>query len=330
MVVKVFGVAHDGVAVGHAELSEGACLAVLHDDLGHGGAEAAHDVVLFDRDDAARVRHRLDDRVSVDGLDGVHVDDAGTQTLPVENIRSAHGLEHPYAACDDGDVPAVTHGDGPADGVAVVLCLVDGRLEASPHADIHGPGPLHGRNHGVARLDAVGRNDHGHVRERPHDRQVFGAVMGGARLAERDARMSGDDLDVQVLVADVRAHLLGAAQRRERGEGGDHRPQAGLGEASRHAEHGVLGNAHIEEPIRKLLSETPDLGRAREVRSERHEIGISFSQLGEHLAVYFGLGQLVAVCNRPCHAFSHIPLLNRAEPGNRCPRSSGPRPSDRS
>jgi hypothetical protein len=58
---------------------------------------------------------------------------------------------------------------------------------------------------------------------------VTGAVVGGG-LAKGDATVvRGDDLDCSLLVAEIGAHELGSAQRREHREGRDHREQTRLG-----------------------------------------------------------------------------------------------------
>ena len=103
-----------------------------------------------------------------------------------------------------------------------------------------------------------------HVGQRAQDGDVLGAVVRGAGLPEAHAAVRGDDLDVEVLVADVGAHLLERAHAGERRHGADERQQAALGHAGGDAEQVLLGDADVEEALRELVLEHADLGaRAR-------------------------------------------------------------------
>src|SRR5579864_3962500 len=70
------GADHD-VLVRHAVAPEGDARARLGEDLGHGGAEAAGEVVLLHREQRRCLAGGGEDRVAVKGIDRVHVDDPG-------------------------------------------------------------------------------------------------------------------------------------------------------------------------------------------------------------------------------------------------------------
>ena len=85
-------------------------------------------------------------------------------------------------------------------------------------------------------------------------------MVRGSRVAERDARMGCNDLDGQVLVGDIGAYLLTTPQAGEYGHCGSERDQPRLCEPGRDAEHVLLGNSHVEEPVRKRICKMYDGG----------------------------------------------------------------------
>ena len=123
--------------------------------------------------------------------------------------------------------------------------------------------------------------------------------MGRARLAERHAAVSGDDLDVEVLVADVGAHLLEGAHAGEGRHGAHERQQAGPRHAGGDAEQVLLGDADVEDPFGEGVLEDADLGAAREIGGEGHDARVGFGQLAQHASVDLGLGHRVGVVDGP-------------------------------
>ena len=64
---------------------------------------------------------------------------------------------------------------------------MEGRFEPRPYTDVNGAGYVEAGLNRLARLEAVGGNDDGHVGEGLHYGDILGAVVGGARLSEGDS-----------------------------------------------------------------------------------------------------------------------------------------------
>ena len=256
--------------------------------------------MLLDDQDAPRLGDGRHDRLFVDRLDRVHVEDAHADVVLVfEQLGGLGGVVDGDAAGDDGDIGALVDHHRLADLEAVVVVLVVGGLEAPAQTDVHGAGALHRGAHGVGRLPAVGRNDHAHVGERALDGDVLGAVVRGAGLTEADAAVRGDDLDVEVLVADVGAYLLEGAHAGERRHRAHERQQAALGHAGGDAEEVLLGDADVEHALRELVLEDADLGAARQIGRQRHDARVGLGQVAEDAPVDLGLRQRVGVVDVP-------------------------------
>ena len=102
--------------------------------------------------------------------------------------------------------------------------------------------------------------------------------MGHAEGAVADAAADDDDLDVGVVIADVVADLLEAAQRREvRDRVGD-RDVALHRDAAGDARHVLLGDADVVVPVRERIAERLDLAVA-DVRENHVDAGILFCKL---------------------------------------------------
>src|SRR5690606_30132454 len=73
----------------------------------HGAPEATGDVVFLDYEDAASLSCCGEDRLTVQRLDGVHIDQPAVQPLGSERLDGVDRRAHGKAVGDDRQIPAV-------------------------------------------------------------------------------------------------------------------------------------------------------------------------------------------------------------------------------
>ena len=84
-------------------------------------------------------------------------------------------------------------------------------------------------------------------------------------------------------LGDDDAHLIEGAVGHEGGEGGEPGHEAEGGHAGGHADHVLLGDAHLEEAIGMGGGEDVGPGRVGEITIEHDQIGILVGQIGQGL-----------------------------------------------
>ena len=104
--------------------------------------------------------------------------------------------------------------------------------------------------------------------------------MRDAVRAVVEAGADADDAHRQVVQHRAVADELVRAQGRERGDGVDERHVAGLGQARRHADHVLLGDADVDEAVGVALGERLD-GHEAEVAGQEQHARIGVGELGE-------------------------------------------------
>ena len=242
--------------------------------------------MLFDSEYPSCIHDCLYDRFTVDWLDGMHVDDADAKAVIFRKcLGSVQSLKHCDAAADDGKVSALSHGDGLADFVFIVIALIAWRLESSADTYIDRSRDVDAGLDGFAGLDTVCRADHCHIRDGAHDGKVLGAVVCCPCVPEGDACMGGDDLDRQILISYISPDLLAGTHRREDRHGGNERDQAALGKSRSDAHHVLLGDADIVETVRVLVCEEFDRGSFLEVGRHSDDLVVGFSQVCKSTSV---------------------------------------------
>ena len=82
----------------------------------------------------------------------------------------------------------------------------------------------------------VARHHHGHIRHRPHHREILQRVVRRPVVTTRQAAVAGHDVHRQIVVRHVDLHLLTGAERRER------RHRVGEGNLARRGERGRDGD----------------------------------------------------------------------------------------
>ncbi len=250
----------------------------LGQQLGHGGAEAAVDVVVLDRDHPAGLGRRAHDRVLVEGLDRVAVDELDGHVLG-PRLQPAQAVADVGPAGHQRQVAALPQDVGPAD-LEVRRLVVEHRGRLAVEAQVDRVRVVDRGLEGGHQLVGVG---HHHDRERRHGPEhgdVLDGVGRGAVLAVRDAAVRADHVDLEAVVADGLAHVVhGPAQERAEGDGVGH--EAGQGEAGGHADHVLLGHAAVEVAVGVGLPELGEAHAAAQVGGHGHEALVALGQGGE-------------------------------------------------
>ena len=255
----------------------------------------------------------LQHQLLVQRLDGVHVYDLGGDALGREGLGCLQGGLHHEAARHDGDVGALAHEDALANLELKALGVVDHGDGQAAEAHVDGAVGGIGGAHGGLGLGVVARDDDGHARDGAHEGDVLVALVGGAVLANGDARVGGTDLHRQVRVADGVAHDLVGTTGREHGKGAGKGLVARGGNAGGHAHEVALGDANVKEALGVGGLELAGLRGGGKVRVQDHKVIVLGGQLDERLAVAGARGNLLHVCHprppsrrwrqaRPCPA----------------------------
>ena len=216
--------------------------------------------MILNGDYAAGLHNSLEDSLTVDGLDGVHIKNSDFKTVRIlKEVSRLESLECAGAASDNGDVGALFKSDCLAELEAVIGVLIEDAVEASVDSDIERAGGLICRTDCVDSLHTVCGADNGEVGHSTGNCEIADSVMGRACLTERSTRMGSDYFSVDILIADVGVELVGASQRSEDREGRKERNES----CSRHtcgdAEHVLLCDTDVEESVRISLTEHTDL-----------------------------------------------------------------------
>ena len=255
----------------------------LGEQLGHGRAHAAGDVVLLDGDHAAALRGGCHDRLLVERLHAHHVHDLGRDALGRELLSGLERVGDLDPARHDGDVGALAQHVGGAElaGEALIVDLGQ-RLAAQAH--IEGAGRARRQADRRAGARVVGGHEHPHAGQHAHERDVLQRLVRGAVGAHGDARVRGADLDVEPGVAHGIADLLPAAAGAEHGERGREHRAAGEGEPGGHTDHVLLGDAHVHQAIGIGGAQLAGGGGSAQVGVDGHDVHALVDQLHQGLA----------------------------------------------
>ena len=116
------------------------------------------------------------------------------------------------------------------------------------------------------------------------DGDVVDDLVRLAGPAGEEARVAGRDLDVGAGLRDEDADLVERAMQREGHEGADEGDAAHLGHAGGHAEHVLLGDAHLEVALGEGILEDLAARGAAQVAVEHDDAPVARGQLGHDLA----------------------------------------------
>ena len=270
--------------------------AVLGHQLSHSAAQAAQNGGLFGGDNGAGFPGCFQNQLRIQGLDGVHIDDAGGNALCGQNLPGLAGHAHHDAGGDDRHVAAVGNRDALPKLKLVVRQLVGEDLGGGAgQTEIGGAVVVQQGFYGQPHFVTVAGANHSHAGDLPHQGQVFGALMGGAVLADGDAAVGADDLDVQMGIGDGVADLLVRAAGSEDGEGVGKGLQTGGSHARGNADHVILRDAAVEEALGISGPEVLRLSGHGQVCVQDHQLGVLLGKF------YQGLAVGSPRCNFPCH-----------------------------
>ena len=239
----------------------------------------------------------LDDQVGIDGLDGVHVDDLGVDTLGSELLGGLESLADHQAAGDDGHIGALAHDNALTQLELVGLGVVDNRRGQTGKAHVHRTVALVGGARHGAGLHIVGRNDNGHAGDDAHKGDILAALVRGAILAHRDTGVRGTDLNVKVRVADGVTDLLKGATGSEHGKGAREGNTTGGRDTGGNTHQVALGDTHVEEAVGASGLKFAGLRGGGQVGVEDHKVIVLVGELDEGLAVAYARGDFLDVCH---------------------------------
>ena len=255
---------------------------ILAERLSHGAPETTDDGVLLDGHDAAGLLRRRHDAGHVKRLDGGHVDDVGIDAGGGEDVRRVDHAGRLGAGADERDVGALAHDLDLAELEAVAG--LEQRLRGVAHeADEDRPVVVDRPGQDLLGLDLVGGGDDDHAGHGPGDGDVVHDLVRLAGLAREQAAVARGDLDVGTGLGDEHADLVQRPVERKGHEGADERHQADLGHARGHAEHVLLGDAHLVEALGIGILEELGLRGAAQVAVEDDDAGVVGGQLGDRL-----------------------------------------------
>ena len=144
----------------------------------------------------------------------------------------------------------------------------------------------------LGRLVRVARVEHGRAVHRAEGGEVLERHLRWPVLADRDARVRAAELDVRAADRGHPDEVVGA--REERGERrGERLPAAHL-EPDRGGDHLLLGDVHLEVPLRMRLAEDLRVGRVRDLAVERDDVLARVAERLERVAVRLARRDLVA------------------------------------
>ena len=113
--------------------------------------------------------------------------------------------------------------------------------------------------HRSAGLGRVGRHHDAEAGDRPQPGQVLDRVVGGTEFAVRDAGAHAAEHDRGLAVGDVRLDLLERPAGEERRRRANERHVSAERQPGADADHLLLGDAHVDQPIAGTRGEPPRL-----------------------------------------------------------------------
>ena len=215
---------------------------------GDGPAEAADDRVLLAGHHQAGLLRCGDDGLDIERLDRRHVHQVHVDALEGQRLGSLEGTSRLRAGREHRDVGAFANDDGLAEYELVVVVEDDGRV-GPIEPEVDRAVVLDDRLEGAAGLDLVDGGDHGHVGHGPHDRDVVEHQVGLAGHPGKQTGVATHHLHVRLRLGDENPDRVMGARYDEARERADDRDEAERRHAGGHAEHVLLGDAHLEEAV---------------------------------------------------------------------------------
>ena len=235
--------------------------------------------MVLHRHDRAGEREQC---VRVDRLDRIAVDHTSRDAVLRERVRCLQRLVHGDPGRHERDVVSLAQRARAADRKLVVRSVQHGRVRAR-RAEIRDALEIGHRPHELGGLVPVAGVEHGRAVDRPELGQVFEAHLGGAVLADRDARVRAAQPERRAADRGHADEVVGTGE--ERGERGAERFPAQHLQPDRRRDHLLLGDVHLEEPVRVRVAEDLGEGRVRHLAVERDDVSPLAAERGKRLAV---------------------------------------------
>ena len=108
-------------------------------------------------------------------------------------------------------------------------------------------------------------------------------MMGRPEFPVSHARAHAAQDDRVAVVGHVNFDLFERAAGQERRGGADERNEAAVGQSRRNADHVLLGDADIDQPIRKRLLEADEVARSDAVVADRDDAFVALGQVDQRL-----------------------------------------------
>ena len=121
--------------------------------------------------------------------------------------------------------------------------------------------------------------------------------MRGAVFTDRDARVRGADLDVEVRIADGVTDLLKSAAGGKHGKGASKGSTTGGRDTGGDTHQVALGNAHVKEAVGAGGLKLTGLRGGSQVGVEDHKVIVLIAQLDKCLAIANARGDFLDVCH---------------------------------
>ena len=254
-------------------------------------------------DDRPRLGRAVQDKLSVNRLNGRHVDNARADALGGKLLACLNGLLDHQSVGDNRHVCAFAEHHALAD-FEFVIAVENHRHRQSAEAQIAGAVHLSNGSGGQSCFGVVGRNDDRHVRNGAHEGNVLTALMARAVLTDRNAAVGRADFDIELGVRNGIADLLKGSARSEHREGAGKYDIAAGRHTGRNAHHVLLGDAAVKEFLGVRLFDLGGLGRARQIRVKHIQVRNLARQFDERIGI------TLAGCNffNVCHIFS-LPII---------------------
>ena len=106
-------------------------------------------------------------------------------------------------------------------------------------------------------------------------------MMGAARDGERDPARSRPDHHALIRIGDLVPHLLHGARGNEGRVAADEGAEPRGGEARGHAHGVLLGDAHIDDALRRVVDEAPEPDQVERVGGDRNHPLVAAAELGQ-------------------------------------------------
>ena len=225
----------------------------------------------------------MTDESAINRLDCAHIDNRSRNAFSFQNLRCLQSFIHQITDGQNRSVGSILDDKTFSDFKLDVRAMHrGGRSPPKPQVDrtLVENRRLHCRFH----RKFIAGNDHGHSRDRPHQRQILNALVGGAVLADQHAAMGRTDFYIQMRISDRVADLFVSPARRKHRERGSEDGFAAAGHAGRCAHQILFGDAHIKEAFRIFPGKQTGLCCLGQIAVQNEKI-ISFPQFRQRFAI---------------------------------------------